>query len=130
MAETPSRDKPEREKLRNLAEGVMLHAIYWREEVDKIHGAHGETNFRGEPVGQIKFTVCDMEETEFKRERGESKVISATKTEIEIATGFPLQARQLIFWEDEYKQDTLHFAVVKWAKKTGNSYRVGLSPLQ
>jgi hypothetical protein len=82
-------------------------------------------------MGQIKqFTVFDMEEPEFKREKGESKIINATKTEVEIATGFPLHPKQLIYWADEHKKDNLHFAVVKWAKKMGNTYRVGLSLLQ
>jgi hypothetical protein len=82
-------------------------------------------------MGQIiQFTVFDMEEPEYKRETGEGTVISATKTDIEIATDFPLQPKQLIYWEDEHKKDNLHFAVVKWAKKTGNTYEVGLSLLQ
>jgi hypothetical protein len=82
-------------------------------------------------VGEMKqFTVLDMEGPQFTRAKAEGEVISATKTEIEIATAFPLQAKQLICWMDEHKKDNIHFAVVKWVKKTGNTYRVGLSLLQ
>jgi hypothetical protein len=82
-------------------------------------------------MGQIKqFTVFDMEEPESMRVKGESKIISATKTEIEIITDFPLQPKQLIYWDDEHKKNNLHFAVVKWAKKIDSTYRVGLSLLQ
>jgi hypothetical protein len=77
-----------------------------------------------------QFTVLDMEGPEFTREKAEGKIISATKTEMEIATAFPLQPKQLICWVDEHKKDNLHFAVVKWAKKAGDTYRVGLSLLQ
>jgi hypothetical protein len=77
-----------------------------------------------------EFTVLDMEGPEFTLAKAEGKVISVTRTEIEVATAFPLQPKQLICWADEQKKDNLHFAVVKWAKKTGNIYRVGLSLLQ
>jgi hypothetical protein len=77
-----------------------------------------------------QFTVFDMDGPEFTRETAEGKIIGIVGTEIEIATGFPLQPRQLICWGDEHKKDNLHFAVVRRARKTGNAYRVRLSLLQ
>jgi hypothetical protein len=78
-----------------------------------------------------EFTVLDMDGPEFVRGKAEGKIISESKTEIEITTGFPLQPRQLIYWVDQHKKEKgLHFAVVKQAKKTGDTYRVVLSLLQ
>jgi hypothetical protein len=78
-----------------------------------------------------QFTVLDMDGPEFVRGKAEGKIISVSKTKIEITISFPLQPRQLICWVDQHKKEEgLHFAVVKQAKKTGDTYRVVLSLLQ
>ncbi len=83
----------------------------------------------GETEGLKKFTVLYMEGSDFKREKAEGKVVSAAKSEIEIATSFPLEAKQVVYWIDTHKQDNFHFAMVKWVEKTSEAYRVGLSLL-
>lgn len=86
-------------------------------------------NPHGETEDLKQFTVLYMEGPDFKRENAEGKVISAAKSEIEIATSFPLRAKQVVYWADKHKQDNLHFAMVKWAKRKDDAYRVGLSLL-
>ncbi len=85
---------------------------------------HGDTGKRLKT-----FTVLYMEGSEFKREVAEGKVISAAKSEVEIATSYPLEAKQVVYWIDVHKQDNLHFAMVKWVEKANDAYRVGLSLL-
>ncbi len=75
------------------------------------------------------FTVLYMEGSEFKREVAEGKVIGAGKSEVEIATSYPLEEKQVVYWMDAHKQDNLHFAMVKWVEKADEAYRVGLSLL-
>ena len=77
----------------------------------------------------IAFTVLYMEGSEFKREEAEGKVLSLGESEIEISTRFSLQPKQMLYWVDRHKKDNLHFATVKWCKKSDDAYRVGLSIL-
>lgn len=70
-----------------------------------------------------------MEGSEFKREEAEGKVLSLGESEIEISTRFSLQPKQMLYWADRHKKDNLHFATVKWCKKSDDAYRVGLSIL-
>ncbi len=82
-----------------------------------------------ETDGLKEFTVLYIEGSKFKRENAEGKVISVTKPEVEIATSYPLEAKQVVYWGDSHKQDNFHFAMVKWVEKTGDVFRVGLSLL-
>jgi hypothetical protein len=75
----------------------------------------------------IAFTVLYMEGDEFRREKAEGKVLSLGKSEIEISTRFFLKPKQMLYWVDRHKKDNIHFAAVKWCKKSDDDYRVGLS---
>jgi hypothetical protein len=77
----------------------------------------------------IDFTVLYMEESAFKREKAEGTVLSVAESQIEIATSFPLKPKQMLYWVDKHKSGNFHFAMVKWAAKSGDTYRVGLSLL-
>jgi len=75
----------------------------------------------------IAFTVLYMEGSAFKREEAEGKVLSLAESEIEIATRCSLKPKQMLYWVDRHKKDNIHFAAVKWCKKSDDAYRVGLS---
>ncbi len=82
-----------------------------------------------ETDGLKKFTVLYLEGSEFKREEAVGKVISVTKPEIEIATSYPLEAKQVVYRIDTHKRDNFHFAMVKWVEQMNANYRVGLTLL-
>ena len=75
----------------------------------------------------IAFTVLYMDGSAFKRENAEGKVLSLGEFEIEISTRFSLEPNQMLYWVDRHKEDNLHFATVKWCRKSDDYYRVGLS---
>jgi hypothetical protein len=75
----------------------------------------------------IAFTVLYRENSLFKRDKAEGKVLRIDKSEIEISTGLPLKANQVLYWADRHKKDSFHLAMVKWSKKSDCTYRVGLS---
>jgi hypothetical protein len=81
------------------------------------------------PGYDIALTVLYREESVFKRDSAEGKVLSIDKSEIEISTSFPLKANQVLYWADRHKKDNFHLAIVRWSKKSDDAYRVGLSIL-
>ena len=76
---------------------------------------------------RIAFTVLCMEGFAVRREDAEGKVLSFGESEMEISTGFSLEQNQLLYWADRHRKDSMHFATVKWCKKSDDDYRVGLS---
>jgi hypothetical protein len=77
----------------------------------------------------ITFRILYREEAVFKRDKANGKVLRIGKSEIEIATAFPLKVSQVLYWADRHKKDALHVATVKWSKKSDDTYRAGLSVL-
>jgi hypothetical protein len=77
----------------------------------------------------IAFTVLYREDSLFKRDKGEGKVLRMDRSEIEISTSFPLKTNQVLYWGDSHIMDNVHLAIVKWSKKSDDTYRVGLSML-
>jgi hypothetical protein len=77
----------------------------------------------------IAFTVLYREKAVFKRDMAQGKVLSIGKSEVEISTSFPLKANQVLYWADRHKKDNFHLAMVRWSKKSDDTYRVGLSML-
>ncbi len=75
----------------------------------------------------IAFTVLYMKGSKFNREEAEGKVLSVSEAELEISTRALLEPNQILYWVDKHKLDNLHFAAVKWCKKSYDAYRVGLS---
>jgi hypothetical protein len=77
----------------------------------------------------IAFTVLYREESVFKRDMAQGKVLRIGKSEVEISTSFPLTANQVLYWADRHKKDNFHLAMVRWSKESDDAYRVGLSML-
>jgi hypothetical protein len=77
----------------------------------------------------IAFTVLYREESVFKRDMAQGKVLRVRKPEVEISTSFPLKANQVLYWADRHKKDNFHLAMVRWSKKLNDTYQVGLSML-
>ncbi len=75
----------------------------------------------------IAFTVLYKEGSAFRREDAKGKVLLVGKSEIEISTKFSLEPNQMLYWADRHRKDSMHFATVKWCRKSGDDYRVGLS---
>jgi hypothetical protein len=86
----------------------------------------GKSNPRGD--SSEDFTVLYVEDGEFKREKIKGKVISMGNSEVVISIDFPLRPKQVLYWADR-ERDILHFAMVKWSKKTDETYTAGLSIL-
>ncbi len=63
----------------------------------------------------------------FRREEAKGKVLRVDESEIEISTRFSLKPKQMLYWADRHKKDNIHFATVKWCRKSADDYRVGLS---
>jgi hypothetical protein len=55
------------------------------------------TNDQGDGKEFKTFTVLYMEGPDFKREKAEGKVVKAAKSEVEIATSYPLEAKQVVY---------------------------------
>lgn len=77
----------------------------------------------------IAFTVLYLEDSAFKRDSAEGEVLRIDKSEIEISTSLSLKANQVLYWADRHKENYFHLAVVRWSKRSGDAYRVGLSML-
>ena len=90
-----------------------------------------ETNVRHDlSVGyDIAFTVLYLEDSAFKRDSAEGKVLRIDKSEIEISTSLPLKAKEVLYWADRHKKNYFHLAMVRWSKETDDAYRVGMSML-
>jgi hypothetical protein len=101
-----------------------------RKTSDVKKNSHGKTVRHDLSVGySVALTILHMEGSAFRREKAEGTVLSVGESEIEISTNFPLKPNQMLYWVDRHKKGNFHYAMVKWSKKSDDTYQAGLSIL-
>jgi hypothetical protein len=77
----------------------------------------------------MEFTVLYQEDSHFRRKAVRGTILSAKKEDLVLTTGIPLEAGQLVEWDDRHKKGNLHFALVKGCTGHQKSYEVSLKLL-
>ncbi len=77
----------------------------------------------------LQFVVLSKEGAEFKRNDCKGTLMYAGKAAVKISIGCPLQAGDVLLWDDIHMPGAVHVAIVKWSQKEGDLYTGGLKLL-
>jgi hypothetical protein len=74
----------------------------------------------------VQCTLLCMQLTDFRRTPISGHIVDASREGVGMETCSPIEAGNIIRWDDKHRPGDRHIALVKWACKCEDCYRGGL----